>query len=69
MFATTDDGSILECIPSLWYFRMVTAECVKYHDIPNRTESRFGIVFRYQDHRHFIFFSYGGIKVLDSLSA
>jgi len=48
---------------------LVPAERVKYHDIPNHTESRFRIIFRYQDHRHFIFFSYGVIKVLDSLSA
>jgi len=43
-------------------FRMTTADCVKYHDIPNCTESRIGIVFRYEDHRHFYFLAMEGLR-------
>jgi len=42
--------------------RITTAECVRYHDIPDCTESRLGIVFRYEDHRHFYFFAMEGLR-------
>ena len=42
--------------------RVTTAECVRYHDIPGCTESRLGIVFRYEDHRHFYFFAMEGLR-------
>ena len=42
--------------------RVTTAECVQYHDIPDCTESRLGIVFRYEDHRHFYFFTIEGLR-------
>lgn len=42
--------------------RVTTAECVRYHDIPDCTESRLGIVFRYEDHRHFYFFAMEGLR-------
>lgn len=42
--------------------RITTAECVRYHDIPGCTESRLGIVFRYEDHRHFYFFAMEGLR-------
>lgn len=42
--------------------RVTTAECVRYHDIPDCTESRLGIVFRYADHRHFYFFAMEGLR-------
>ena len=42
--------------------RMTTPECVEYHDIPGCTESRIGIVLRYEDHRHFYFFAIEGLR-------
>ena len=42
--------------------RITTDECVRYHDIPGCTESRLGIVFRYEDHRHFYFFAMEGLR-------
>ena len=42
--------------------RVTTAECVQYHDIPDCTESRLGIVFRYEDHRHFYFLAMEGLR-------
>ena len=42
--------------------RVTTPECVEYHDIPGCTESRLGIVFRYEDHRHFYFFAMEGLR-------
>ena len=44
--------------------RVTTSECVQYHDIPDCTESRMGIVFRYEDHRHFYFFALEGLRRL-----
>jgi rhamnogalacturonan endolyase len=44
--------------------RMTTKECVQYHDIPDCTESRLGIVWRYEDHRHFYFFAIEGLRRL-----
>ena len=44
--------------------RVTTAECVRYHDIPDCTESRLGIVLRYEDHRHFYFLALEGLQRL-----
>ena len=41
-----------------------TAACVEYHDIPDCTEARLGIVLRYQDHRHFYFCALEGLRRL-----
>ena len=41
-----------------------TATCVQYHDIPDCTEARLGIVLRYQDHRHFYFCALEGLRRL-----
>ena len=42
--------------------RITTAACVSYHDIPDCTESRLGILLRYEDHRHFYFFALEGLR-------
>ena len=44
--------------------RVTTAECVRYHDIPDCTESRLGLLLRYEDHRHFYFLALEGLRCL-----
>ena len=44
--------------------KVTTAECVRYHDIPDCTESRLGILLRYEDHRHFYFLALEGLRRL-----
>jgi len=44
--------------------RVTSADCVEYHDIPGCTESRLGIVLRYEDHRHFYFYALEGLRRL-----
>lgn len=49
----------------LWAkLRLPVAHCNPYHDIPECTQSRLGIVFRYEDHRHYYFFAMEGLRRL-----